>query len=82
MEHAYQIQGEENRERFVFNSGEGKETIQKVVCFDLIDAENRVFNLGMGYSEGDPWDETTKIDFEVLSNKGDVLKVMNTVAVC
>lgn len=80
MEHAYKIQTEQNSEMFVFNSGEGTDLLVRVVSINPMDPDYITFNLSLGVAYGDPWLATTKIDFEVMSNKGDVLKVMNTVA--
>jgi hypothetical protein len=82
MEHSYKIEREENSERFVFNSGEGASLIVKVVSFELVNSENRLYNLSLGDTKDNPWQSSAKVDFMVMSNNKDVFKVFNTVAIC
>lgn len=69
---SYPLQTDENREVFVFESIGIKGRIVKIIVFDLI--QDDIWNLGFGDLHDDGWDD------EVISNNGDLVRVISTVA--
>ncbi len=72
IQESYPLTADENREVFVFDSIGIKGRIAKIIVFDLV-AED-VWNLGFGDRNNDDWDD------EIISNNGDLVKVVSTVA--
>jgi hypothetical protein len=69
----YLLKSSKNRTIFHFESVGSKGIIEKIVCFDETDYEN-VWNLGFGDGTEENWND------EVISNNGDIFKILNSVA--
>jgi len=69
---SYSLIANENREVFAFESIGPRGRIAKIVVFDLV--EGNVWNLGFGDRHDGDWDD------EAISNNGDLVRVISTVA--
>jgi len=72
IQESYPLQSDDNREVFAFESIGNKGRIAKIIVFDLI--VDDIWNLGFGDQQSDGWDD------EVISNNGDLVRVISTVA--
>jgi hypothetical protein len=72
IQKSYPLIVNENRQVFAFDSIGPKGRIAKIVVFDLVAGD--VWNLGFGDRNSGDWDD------EVISNNGDLVRVVSTVA--
>lgn len=76
MENRYQVQQKKNNEYLILIEN-SNDLIAKVILFSLVDEENLFYVLSLGSI----WKSNPDIiDFETLTENGDVFKVLNSVA--
>ena len=72
IQESYPLIADENREVFAFESIGSRGCIAKIIVFDLVAGD--IWNLGFGDRNNGNWDD------EVISNNGDLVRVISTVA--